>query len=288
MAVRVRRRCGLHMGAFGPRPYPHFPGDTHMQAAPYASWSTIDYSLLDATDLDVFVDAPGTVTSAASWSKDKEKAFWGTDALSVHAFLRIHPHAVPDETHGRWRFAEISLRRRATGTPRSAALINVLETQDNLDFRNGVILLSQILNYDLSTGRAEINAGIDLPYILRPLPTYAATASYHHPESSPDEFASAGTVAAGSRSLRRSAVWCAIICRRWAKAREPEPPARRDEIAEKLLQLYGAVGRLHHEGRSAHRHGGEFEKRPAGRVHRRRRRAGLDQRFSRDAGRSIP
>src|SRR4029077_4789906 len=44
---------------------------------------------------------------------------------------------------------------------------------------NGVILLSQILNFDLSPDRPTGNPGVDLPY-QTVLPTYAATAWYHH------------------------------------------------------------------------------------------------------------
>ena len=47
-----------------------------------------------------------------------------------------------------------------------------------MDF-NGVILLSQILNFDFSADGPEFNPGVDLPYQLA-LPTYAATAWYHH------------------------------------------------------------------------------------------------------------
>ena len=50
--------------------------------------------------------------------------------------------------------------------------------EHDVDF-NGVILLSQILNYDLATGGAEFNPGVDLPYQLA-LPTYTATAWFHH------------------------------------------------------------------------------------------------------------
>ena len=54
----------------------------------------------------------------------------------------------------------------------------MLETERSIDF-NGVMLLSQILSYDNSVDRVEFNPGVDQPYILA-LPTYAATAWYHH------------------------------------------------------------------------------------------------------------
>jgi len=40
------------------------------------------------------------------------------------------------------------------------------------------MLLSQILNFDLSPDAPQFNPGVDLPYELA-LPTYAATAWYH-------------------------------------------------------------------------------------------------------------
>ncbi len=160
----------LHMGAFGPRRV-ITAEDTHTPAAPYRLVNN-DFSLLDATDL-VFIDAPGTGFSRIR-GKDKEKAFLGADA-DVHAFSEFIMQFL--SKYGRWNSPKY-LFGESYGTPRSANLINVLETQDNADF-NGVILLSQILNYDLSTGRAALNPSIDLPYELA-LPTYTATAWYHH------------------------------------------------------------------------------------------------------------
>jgi carboxypeptidase C (cathepsin A) len=160
----------LHMGAFGPRRVVT-ADNTHTPAAPY---SLVDnaYSLMDASDL-VFVDAPGTGFGRIA-GKDKEKAFYGTDP-DVHAFAEFITQFL--SVYDRWNSPKY-LFGESYGTPRSAALVNVLETQYDTDF-NGVILLSQILNYDLSTGRADFNPGVDLPFELA-LPTYAATAWYHH------------------------------------------------------------------------------------------------------------
>jgi carboxypeptidase C (cathepsin A) len=47
-----------------------------------------------------------------------------------------------------------------------------------VDF-NGVILLSQILSFGLNPDGPDADPGHDLPYVLA-LPTYAATAAYHH------------------------------------------------------------------------------------------------------------
>jgi len=64
------------------------------------------------------------------------------------------------------------------GTTRAAALSAILENEKSLDL-NGIILLSQVLNFDDSADAPQFNPGVDLPYVLA-LPTYAATAWYHH------------------------------------------------------------------------------------------------------------
>src|SRR6516164_1822425 len=160
----------LHMGAFGPKRVVT-ADNTHSPAAPYAIVNN-DQSLLDASDL-VFVDAPGTGFSRIS-GKDKEKAFYGVDA-DAHAFAEFITGFL--SKYSRWNSPKY-LFGESYGTTRSAALINLLETDRHVDF-NGVILLSQILNDDLSPGGPQFNPGVDLPYQLA-LPTYAATAWYHH------------------------------------------------------------------------------------------------------------
>ncbi len=160
----------LHMGAFGPRRVVT-ADDRHTAAAPYGLVNNDD-SLLDATDL-VFVDAPGTGFGRFN-DKDASKAFWGIDedgnafADFVTTFLT---------RYGKWN-APKYLFGESYGTTRSAVLANILEQSRGIDL-NGVILLSQILNFDLSIDGAEGNPGIDMPYVLA-LPTYAATAWYHH------------------------------------------------------------------------------------------------------------
>src|SRR5271163_3793376 len=160
----------LHMGAFGPKRVVT-ADDTHSPAAPYAIVNN-DQSLLDASDL-VFVDAPGTGFSRIS-GKDKEKAFYGVDA-DAYAFAEFITGFL--SKYSRWNSPKY-LFGESYGTTRSAALINLLETGRNVDF-NGVILLSQILNFDLSADGPQFNPGVNLPYQLA-LPTYAATAWYHH------------------------------------------------------------------------------------------------------------
>jgi carboxypeptidase C (cathepsin A) len=160
----------LHMGAFGPRRV-ITRDDSHTPAAPYSVVNN-DYSLLDATDL-VFVDAPGTGFSRIA-GKDKEKAFFGVDA-DAEAFSDFIAQFLVK--YQRWNSPKY-LFGESYGTTRSANLINLLETKRFVDF-NGVVLLSTSLNYDTYADTPELNPGVDLTYQLG-LPTYAATAWYHH------------------------------------------------------------------------------------------------------------
>ena len=160
----------LHMGAFGPRRVVT-SDHTHTPAAPYRLVDN-DYSLLDASDL-VFIDAPGTGFSRVE-GKGKTKAFYGVDP-DAHAFASFITQFLT--RYDRWNSPKY-LYGESYGTPRSAVLINELEQNDNVDF-NGVVLLSQILNFDLSPDGPQDNPGIELPYELA-LPSMAATAWYHH------------------------------------------------------------------------------------------------------------
>jgi carboxypeptidase C (cathepsin A) len=159
----------LHMGAFGPKRVVTLD-DSHTPAAPYPIVNN-NYSLLDVSDL-VFVDAPGTGFSRIS-GKDREKAFYGVDH-DAQAFADFITQFLGK--YGRWNSAKYMFGE-SYGTTRSAVLSNVLETERDVDF-NGVILLSQILNFNFSADGPEFNPGVELPYQLA-LPTYAASAWYH-------------------------------------------------------------------------------------------------------------
>ncbi len=136
-----------------------------------------EYSLLDVSDL-VFVDAPGTGFGRLS-GKEKEKAFYGVDQ-DAWAFSDFIVQFL--SKYGRWNSPKYMFGE-SYGTTRSAVLSNILETERDIDF-NGVILLSQILNFSLDSDVPDFNPGVDLAYQLN-LPTYAATAWYHHKLAEP-------------------------------------------------------------------------------------------------------
>ena len=160
----------LHMGAFGPRRIVT-ADDTHTGAAPYRVVNN-DLSLLDASDL-VFIDAPGTGFSRVT-GKDVGKAFFNIDG-DAEAFADFITQFL--SRFQRWNSPKF-LFGESYGTTRDAIVVNILEQQRDLNF-NGIINLSQILLWEASPDDADRNPGVDLPYELA-LPTYAATAWYHH------------------------------------------------------------------------------------------------------------
>jgi carboxypeptidase C (cathepsin A) len=158
----------LHMGTFGPKRI-LTPGDQHLPAAPYQLVNNV-YTLLDASDV-VFIDAPGAGFSRI-YGKDKEDAFWGVDQ-DAEAFARFIVRFV--SKYNRWNSPKY-IFGESYGTTRAANLANLLQSEKHMDL-NGVIMLSQILTYNSSPDRAV--PGLDIAYELV-LPTYAATAWYHH------------------------------------------------------------------------------------------------------------
>jgi len=160
----------LHMGSFGPK-HVVTEMDTHLPGAPY-KLADNPYSLLDVSDL-VFIDMPGTGFGRLT-GKDSGKAFWGIDE-DGHAFGRFIKRFL--SKYNRWNSPKY-IFGESYGTTRSAVLSNILENDETIDL-NGVILLSQIFNFTTDIDGAHQNPGIDLTYELA-LPTYAATARYHH------------------------------------------------------------------------------------------------------------
>jgi carboxypeptidase C (cathepsin A) len=231
----------LHMGAFGPKRV-ITADDTHTPAAPYSLVNN-EYSLLDATDL-VFIDAPGTGFSRLS-GKEREKAFYGVDQ-DAWAFSDFIVQFLAK--YGRWNSPKF-LFGESYGTTRSAVLVNLLETERDVDF-NGVILLSQILNFSLDSDVPQVNPGIDIAYQLV-LPTYAATAWYHHklPEQHPDLKAFVAEVEHFAMNDYALAL----------EAGAALPADQRHAIVEKLHQ-YTGLPTAYIEKANMRINGGEFEK----------------------------
>ena len=223
----------LHMGAFGPKRVVTLD-DSHTPAAPYSIVNN-EYSLLDVSDL-VFVDAPGTGFSRIS-GKDREKAFYGVDQ-DAQAFADFITQFLGK--YGRWNSPKYMFGE-SYGTTRAAVLANVLETERDVDF-NGVILLSQILNFSFSADRAEANPGVELPYQLA-LPTYAASAWYHHKLAGEHkEFASVAD---------RGGALCDDRVRAGARGGANASTGAAARNRRKAPRVHGVAGRIYREGEPA-------------------------------------
>ncbi len=159
----------LHMGAFGPVRVVT-ADHTHTLPAPYQIVNN-HFSLLDASDL-VFVDAPGTGFGRIA-GPNAAHSFYGVDQ-DVHAFAVFIRKFLSQ--YNRWNSPKY-LIGESYGTMRAAALPLALE-HESIDL-NGVVLLSDILDWDLMPDNPKLNPSVDLPYIVA-LPSYAATAWYHH------------------------------------------------------------------------------------------------------------
>jgi carboxypeptidase C (cathepsin A) len=161
----------LHMGAFGPRRVVT-SDHSHTPAAPYRVVNN-EYSLLDVTD-EVFIDAMSTgysrIIGRDEGGTGQPKDFYGIDA-DVASFAEFITRYL--SRNDRWNSPKY-IYGESYGTLRSAALADYLGERDSVDI-NGVILQSTVLSH--LTNRFWANN--DVPYEVF-LPTYAATAWYHH------------------------------------------------------------------------------------------------------------
>lgn len=158
----------LHMGLFGPK---LVRVDSNAQkddgAAPYKLENNDD-GLLDLTDV-VFIDPVGTGYSRVI-GNGKEKDFWGLkeDATSVAKFVRQWI-----TENKRWMSPKY-LAGESFGTTRAAAVTKELEGNGQNMALNGLILISQALDYTGSTSEHH-----NITSYITYLPSMAATAWYH-------------------------------------------------------------------------------------------------------------
>jgi carboxypeptidase C (cathepsin A) len=211
----------LHLGAFGPRRLalsddPVIPG-----AAPFLLTDNAD-TLLRYSDL-VFVDPIGTGYSRAL-GKYKDRDYWGVDEDSAILSKYIRAYLTANK---RWNSPKY-LAGESYGTIRASVLIRDLELKllDSVNF-NGVILMSVALDPRTFIGGGP---GNELPYVTN-LPTYAATAYYHHllpqPQADLDAFLR------GVEDFASSEYLAALF------KGDSLPADKQEAIAEKLHQYTG-------------------------------------------------
>ena len=169
MAAPAPRACGCTWAPSG-RSGSSPTTTRHTPAAPYQVVNN-DQSLLDAS-------RPGLHRRARHRLQPHRRQGQGQGVLrrrSGHPRLRgLHPR-VPVQIRP-LELAQIRLRRELRHHARRRAGLAL--QKENIDL-NGVMLLSCILNWDMMPDDPELNPSIDEPYIVA-LPTYAATAWYHH------------------------------------------------------------------------------------------------------------
>jgi carboxypeptidase C (cathepsin A) len=156
----------LHMGAFGPMRVAMTDEGQPLPAP--GKLVENDLSILDLTDL-VFIDPVSTGYSRAAPGVDAKRfhGFQG-DLDSVGEFIRLYV-----TKNKRWNSPKF-LAGESYGTTRAAALVGHMQDKHGMEF-NGVMLISVALNF----GTIRPDEGNDLPAVLF-LPTFAATAWYHH------------------------------------------------------------------------------------------------------------
>ncbi|MCB0372948.1 MAG: hypothetical protein KDD31_08070 [Muricauda sp.] len=158
----------LQMGMFGPQ-LVKVDSDAAKDdgAAPY-SMVPNTHGILDLTDL-VFIDPVGTGYSKVI-GKGKVEDFWGLteDANSVAQFMRQWI-----TENNRWMSPKYIIGE-SFGTTRAAGVANALEGGGQDMALNGLILISQALDYAGSTSIHD-----NITSYLTYLPSMAATAWYH-------------------------------------------------------------------------------------------------------------
>ncbi|MEA1784995.1 peptidase S10 [Arenibacter sp. GZD96] len=158
----------LHMGMFGPQVVKvHSDALEDDGAAPYPLVANT-HGLLDLSDF-VFIDPVGTGYSRVV-GKGKVTDYWGLneDAASIAQFIRQWI-----TENKRW-FSPKYLAGESFGTTRAVAVTNALEDETENMALNGLILISQALDYDGSTSIHD-----NITSYLTYLPSMAATAWYH-------------------------------------------------------------------------------------------------------------
>jgi carboxypeptidase C (cathepsin A) len=207
----------LHMGMLGPK---RVVLNSDSFTPPPYSYVDNEYSLLDITDL-VFIDPVSTGYSRPAPGEDA-KQFHGVeeDIKSVAEF--IHRFTT---RYARWDSPKYIVGE-SYGSTRAAGLAQHLIDQYKF-YLNGVVLVSSILNFQT----LDFEEGNDLAYIMY-LPTYTATAWYHH--KLPEELQ--GNLQKTLAEAEKFALNDYALALLKGDSLEP---AKRKEVVEKLARFTG-------------------------------------------------
>lgn len=158
----------LHMGLLGPE-LVEVDSEASVDdgAAPYPLIPNTE-GVLDLTDL-VFIDPVGTGFSKVV-GQGKETDYWGLkqDASSIAKFIRMWI-----SENNRWMSPKF-IAGESFGTTRAVSVANALEAGGQNMALNGLVLISQALDYGGSTSVHD-----NITSFITYLPSMAATAWYH-------------------------------------------------------------------------------------------------------------
>ncbi|HTV48732.1 MAG TPA: peptidase S10 [Phycisphaerae bacterium] len=208
----------LHLGCAGPVCVELTP-DGNVTPPPYKLVDNAD-TWLTATDL-VFIDPVGTGYSRPAAGAPDSK-FYGVqqDVESVGNFIRLYT-----TLYQRWGSPKF-LAGESYGTTRACALADYLSQQVGMNL-NGIILISCALNFQTLSP----DPGNDTPYPLY-LPTYTATAWYHHKLPADLEKNLSST-------LSEVENWAIQDYTPALSMGDSLSPAQRDQIADQLVRYTG-------------------------------------------------
>ncbi len=161
---------GLVVDSFGPV-RAEIPGPRQALPGPSPAALNNPDSLLDVADL-VFIDAPGTGFGRIE-GRGAPAAFYGIDGDAA-AFTHFIERFLT--AHGR-EASPLFLFGHSYGTMRASVVAHELDEDDVAP--RGIVSVSQWLNNDDNVSAATAHPGTDNAYIDA-LPSYAATAWYHH------------------------------------------------------------------------------------------------------------
>lgn len=158
----------LHVGFFGPKVVKVDSEAKEDDGAAPFDFVDNPQALLDVTDL-VFIDPISTGFSELE-GVGEGKDFWGlnADASSIAQFMRTWV-----TQHGRWQAPKF-LAGESFGTTRAAKIAEILQGGGQTMALNGIVLISQALDYAGSTSTTD-----NLTSFFTYLPSQAVTAWYH-------------------------------------------------------------------------------------------------------------
>jgi carboxypeptidase C (cathepsin A) len=208
----------VHMGAFGPKKVAR--DEEGMALPPPVRLIDNEFSLLDLSDL-VFIDPVSTGYSRPVPGQDARQ-FHGVkqDIQWVGEFIRLWV-----TRNRRWASPKL-IAGESYGTTRAAGLAAYLDQRFGMQL-NGVVLISTVLNWL----DQDFDAGNDLPFPII-LPTYTATAWYHH-KLAPELQADLARTLAEAESFALDEYAPALI------QGDRLPAERKQQVAVKLARYTG-------------------------------------------------